>query len=47
MAPIKFEEQLKEKLEQRTIQPSQDAWNKLNDRLDNVEEKQNNKKNKQ
>jgi len=43
MAPIKFEEQLKEKLEQRTIQPSQDAWNKLNDRLDNVEEKQNNK----
>jgi len=43
MAPIKFEEQLKEKLEQRSIQPSKDAWNKLNDRLDDIEEKQNNK----
>lgn len=43
MAPIKFEEQLKEKLEQRSIQPSSDAWNKLSERLDNVEEKQNNK----
>lgn len=42
MAPIKFEEQLKEKLEQRSIQPSSDAWNKLSERLDNVEEKQNN-----
>ena len=43
MAPIKFEEQLKEKLGQRSIQPSSDAWNKLSERLDNVEEKQNNK----
>jgi hypothetical protein len=43
MAPIKFEEQLKEKLEQRSIQPSSDAWNKLSERLDKVEEKQNNK----
>ena len=43
MAPIKFEEQFKDKLEQRSIQPSQDAWNKLSDRLDEVEDKQNNK----
>lgn len=34
MAPIKFEEQLKEKLEKRTIQPSPEAWKKLSDRLD-------------
>jgi hypothetical protein len=43
MAPIKFEEQLKEKLEQRSIQPSKDAWAQLSDRLDEVEDKQNNK----
>lgn len=42
MAPIKFEEQLKDKLEMRSIQPSQDAWNKLSDKLDEVEDKQNN-----
>lgn len=42
MAPIKFEEQLKDKLEKRSIQPSQDAWNKLSDKLDEVEDKQNN-----
>ena len=34
MAPIKFEEQLKEKLEKRTIQPSPEAWKKLSVRLD-------------
>ena len=34
MAPIKFEEQLKEKLEKRTIQPSPEAWNTLANRLD-------------
>ncbi len=43
MAPIKFEEQLKDKLEKRSIQPSQDAWNKLSDKLDKAEDKQNNK----
>ena len=42
MAPIKFEEQLKDKLEKRSIKPSQDAWNKLSDRLDEAEGKQNN-----
>ena len=34
MAPIKFEENIKDKLEQRTIQPSSDAWSKLSERLD-------------
>ena len=34
MAPIKFEEQLKEKLEKRSLQPSADAWTKLSERLD-------------
>ena len=43
MAPIKFEEQLKEKLEKRSLQPSQDAWNRLSDRLDEAEGKQSNK----
>lgn len=43
MAPIKFEENIKEKLEQREIQPSQDAWNKLSSRL-NKEEKNSPKK---
>lgn len=43
MAPIKFEEQVKDKLHKRSIQPSQDAWNKLSERLDEVEDRQNNK----
>ena len=34
MAPIKFEEQIKDKLEQRTVQPSANAWSKLSQRLD-------------
>ncbi|MBT8244244.1 MAG: hypothetical protein HKP48_09295 [Winogradskyella sp.] len=34
MAPIKFEEQIMEKLEQRTVNPSADAWSKLSERLD-------------
>lgn len=38
MAPIKFEEQIKDKLAQRTIQPSNDAWRQLSKRLD-VDEK--------
>ena len=43
MAPIKFEEQIKEKLEKRTIQPSTEAWIKLTDRLDQQNKKQNHK----
>ena len=34
MAPIKFEEQLKEKLEERQLKPSEDSWDKLNSQLD-------------
>ncbi|WP_353779580.1 hypothetical protein [Winogradskyella sp. 3972H.M.0a.05] len=37
MAPIKFEENMKEKLEKRTIQPSSEAWSKLAGRLDEQE----------
>ncbi|OZV67161.1 hypothetical protein [Winogradskyella aurantia] len=33
MAPIKFEEQLKEKLEKRTLSPSEGSWSKLAERL--------------
>lgn len=34
MAPIKFEEQIKDKLEQRTVTPSVKAWSKLSEQLD-------------
>ncbi|NRA92543.1 MAG: hypothetical protein HRU26_07635 [Psychroserpens sp.] len=34
MAPIKFEEQLKEQLEKRNLQPSSESWNDLQKRLD-------------
>jgi hypothetical protein len=34
MAPIKFEENIKDKLEKRTLQPSTDAWSKLSGNLD-------------
>ena len=43
MAPMKYEEQLKDKLEQRTIQPSSNSWQKLNDKLDANQSKKNNK----
>jgi len=35
MAPIKFEEDIKAKLESRSIEPSEKAWNKLSGKLDN------------
>ena len=34
MAPIKFEEHIREKLDEREIQPSAGSWDKLNSRLD-------------
>lgn len=43
MAPIKFEEQIKDKLEQRTIQPSNDAWDQLSKKL-NTEDKKKSKR---
>ena len=42
MAPIKFEEQIKDKLEQRTVTPSAHAWSKLSQQLD-ADEKRSNK----
>jgi hypothetical protein len=43
MSPIKFEDNLKEKLEQRRLQPSKDAWGKLQSKLDAYQTKKNNK----
>ncbi|PIA81131.1 hypothetical protein BFR04_15655 [Gaetbulibacter sp. 4G1] len=43
MAPIKFEENIKEKLDKRTIKPSADAWDRLSKRLESREEKRSNK----
>lgn len=43
MAPIKFEEHIKNKLDKRTIKPSADAWDKLSARLDENSESKNNK----
>ncbi|WP_027393103.1 hypothetical protein [Aquimarina latercula] len=35
MAPLKFEDSIREKLEQRSIRPSHGSWDKLEDKLDN------------
>uniref|UniRef100_UPI0040486C09 hypothetical protein n=1 Tax=Mariniflexile sp. TaxID=1979402 RepID=UPI0040486C09 len=43
MEPNKFEQNLKEKLEGRTLQPSNEAWTKLSGRLDYENKKQNSK----
>lgn len=43
MAPIKFEEHIKEKLDKRTITPSADAWSKLCARLDENSKTKNSK----
>ncbi|GAA4274136.1 hypothetical protein U6A24_00640 [Aquimarina gracilis] len=37
MAPLKFEEKIKEKLEQRAIEPSMGSWEKLSGQLDQVQ----------
>ena len=37
MAPIKFEENIKDKLEKRNIEPSANIWGKLSDKLDEHE----------
>ncbi|KZS39069.1 hypothetical protein AWE51_10945 [Aquimarina aggregata] len=39
MAPLKFEDKMKEKLEQRAIIPSKDSWDRLANELDNVQHK--------
>lgn len=43
MAPIKFDEHIKEQLEQRSLSPSKNAWSKLDQRLDKHENKNKNK----
>lgn len=43
MAPIKFDEHIKDQLEQRSLSPSKDAWSKLDQRLDEHENKSKNK----
>ncbi|WP_400074749.1 hypothetical protein [Winogradskyella sp. R77965] len=42
MAPIKFEENIKDKLEKRTLSPSSEGWSKLSERLDADEKKSRN-----
>ncbi|HCY82597.1 MAG TPA: hypothetical protein DHV22_13905, partial [Xanthomarina gelatinilytica] len=34
MAPIKFEDSIKEKLEKRRLEPSTEAWNRLSEKLE-------------
>jgi hypothetical protein len=43
MAPMKFEDKLREQLEERQLQPSTDAWNKLSEQLDTHETTRNEK----
>lgn len=43
MAPIKFDKHIKEKLEGRNIQPSNQAWDKLSERLEAQEKNKNHK----
>ncbi|MCK7590308.1 hypothetical protein M0G43_06970 [Subsaxibacter sp. CAU 1640] len=42
MAPIKYEEQMKDKLEKRSLQPSAESWATLAKRLDEEQHKKNN-----
>ena len=42
MKPNKFENNIKDKLELRRLQPSNDAFDKLSKRLEQKEKKQNN-----
>ncbi len=44
MAPLKFEEDIKEKLEERVIKPSVSSWEQLAERLDDVPSQQSKKK---
>ena len=39
MAPLKFEENIRKKFEERTLQPSANAWTKLSKDLDNSDSK--------
>lgn len=41
MAPINFEENIKDKLERRKLQPTANAWDTLNEKLENNQKKNN------
>ncbi len=41
MAPLNFEDKIKEKLEQRAIEPSEGSWEKLSGQLDQVQNQKN------
>jgi hypothetical protein len=43
MAPIKFEENIKETLDKRTIKPASELWDKLSNRLETHDKKKSNK----
>lgn len=43
MAPIKFDEKFREKLEERTITPNEMTWDKLDSKLGKLKKKKNNK----
>ncbi len=45
MAPLKFEEKMKEKLDQRVIRPSEDSWKRLASKIDDTQIKKNESKN--
>ena len=42
MAPIKFEENIREKLQERELQPSKEAWNQLASKLESEPERKSN-----
>jgi hypothetical protein len=44
MAPIKFEENIREKLQERELQPGKEAWNKLAVTLEKNPQKKNNRR---
>lgn len=44
MAPLKLDEEIKQKLDRRTIKPSSDSWNRLQEKLDEEEAKSRPKK---
>ena len=43
MAPSNWDNHIKESLEKRQLQPSQDAWSKLQSRLESEEKRKSNK----
>jgi len=44
MAPIKFEQNIREKLQERELQPGKEAWNKLSSTLEKEPQKKSNRR---